>query len=137
VRRDRHDFGAGCGSCVGSCSIYNVETQHYWAASNIEMRAFASISRGPSACLSRVRVVQQEAQLSLINRPTLVQADVPCCAVMSCPLVNDSDCWPELPILPIPLPFDSLVEEIPRAIGFIFGVGKLEWLGYNSVKVAW
>jgi len=27
--------------------------------------------------------------------------------------------------------------ESPRAIGFIFGVGKLEWLGYNLVKVAW
>jgi len=26
---------------------------------------------------------------------------------------------------------------IPRAIGFIFGMGKLEWLGYNLVKVAW
>jgi len=23
-----------------------------------------------------------------------------------------------------------------RAIGFIFGVGKLEWLGYNLAKVA-
>jgi len=25
----------------------------------------------------------------------------------------------------------------PRAIGFILGIGKLEWLGYNLVKVAW
>jgi len=25
----------------------------------------------------------------------------------------------------------------PEAIEFLFGVGKLEWLGYNVVKVAW
>jgi len=25
----------------------------------------------------------------------------------------------------------------PRAIGFKFGTGKLEWLGYNTMKVAW
>jgi len=25
----------------------------------------------------------------------------------------------------------------PRAIRFMFGMGKLEWLGYNLVKVAW
>jgi len=35
------------------------------------------------------------------------------------------------------LPFDALIEgdalELSR---FIFGVGKLEWLGYNLVKVA-
>jgi len=24
-----------------------------------------------------------------------------------------------------------------RTIGFVFGVGKLEWLGYNLVKIAW
>jgi len=32
-----------------------------------------------------------EAQLSLTNRPMLVHADVPCCAVKNCPLVNDCD----------------------------------------------
>jgi len=34
--------------------------------------------------------IVQEAQLSLINRPTLVRADVPCYAV-NFPLVNDCD----------------------------------------------
>jgi len=32
--------------------------------------------------------LEQEAQLSLTNRLMLVLADVPCCAVNSCPLVN-------------------------------------------------
>jgi len=36
-----------------------------------------------------------------------------------------------------PLPFDALDEgHPPRAIGFIFGTIKLEWLDYNLVKVA-
>jgi len=33
------------------------------------------------------------------------------------------------------IPYDALNEGIPRAIKFIFGMGKLEWLGYNLVKV--
>jgi len=34
------------------------------------------------------------------------------------------------------IPFDAFNEGIPRAIGVIFGVGKLKWMGYNLVKVA-
>jgi len=46
----------------------------------------------------------------------LVHTDVPRCAVSSCPLVNNCD------LLAYPSPIWR------RAIGFIFGVGKLEWL---------
>jgi len=30
----------------------------------------------------------------------------------------------------------SSMRKSPQAIGFVFGLGKLEWLGYNLVKVA-
>jgi len=40
-------------------------------------------------------------------------------------------------VLPMSLPFDALNEGISRAVGFIFGTKKLEWPGYNLVKVAW
>jgi len=29
------------------------------------------------------------------------------------------------------------VMEFPRAIGFVFGMGQLEWLGNNLVKITW
>jgi len=97
---------------------------------------------------------RQEAQLSLANRSTLVHAKVkisltqnatkqrfPCCTVKSSPLVNDCDIvWsPDFRIFaynPSPIWCPEWVG-YPWAVGFIFGVGKLEWLGYNLVKVAW
>jgi len=45
--------------------------------------------------------------------------------------------WPDFPTsLPTPLPFDALNEGDPFEPGwFIFSTGKLEWVGYNLVKV--
>jgi len=41
-------------------------------------------------------------------------------------------------LLPTTLPFKTTsTRGSPRAIEFIFGVGKLEWLRYNLVTVAW
>jgi len=69
----------------------------------------------------------QEAQLSLTNRPTLMHVDVeisltqnatthsfPCCAVKSCPLVNNCNLLARFfRLLPTPLPFDALSEGDP------------------------
>jgi len=58
-----------------------------------------------------------------------------CCAVKSCPLVNDCDfldgfCDFSLSYLTLS------TMGFPRAVWFIFGMEKLEWLGYNLMKVA-
>jgi len=48
--------------------------------------------------------------------------------------------WLYLSTLTTLLPFDALSEgRSPQAIGFVFGMGKLEWLlaSLQSVKVAW
>jgi len=69
----------------------------------------------------------QEARLLLTNRPTFVHANVPCCAVKSCPTVNDCDLLAGFS--DFYLPFSHLspsVRGFPRAIGFTFGMGKLE-----------
>jgi len=45
--------------------------------------------------------------------------------------------WPDYPTLPTLLPFDALNEGIPSRYRVRIGTGKkLEWLGYNLVKVA-
>jgi len=71
-----------------------------------------------------------------LRRPTLVHVDVPCFAVKSCFMVNDCDLLASFfRLLPNPLPFVPSMREIPPANGFTFGMGKLEWRGYNLVKV--
>jgi len=60
----------------------------------------------------------QETQLTLTNRWTFVHVIFPTLRTYA-------------------IPFDALNEGDPlEAIGFIFGTGKLEWLGYNLVEVA-
>jgi len=81
-----------------------------------------------------VTTVLQKAQLSLTNRPTLVDADVSCCVVRSCPL--DSDLLAVFSDFTYPLTFRALDEDIPSSNWFIFGREKLKCLGYNLVKVA-
>jgi len=44
--------------------------------------------------------------------------------------------WPDFPTFTYAFLIDALIEEILRVIWFIFGMGKLEWLSYNLVKVA-
>jgi len=75
----------------------------------------------------------QEAQLLLTNHPTHVHTDVKMSLTQNAMkysfpaaiwwltdlLAGFSDFW------------------APWAIGFIFGMRKLEWLGYNLVKVVW
>jgi len=58
----------------------------------------------------------------------------PMCAIKSWPLVNNCDSLTFTYSSPI---WSCRWGGSPRAIGFIFGVGKLEWPGYNLVKVAW
>jgi len=46
--------------------------------------------------------------------------------------------WPNFPTFTYPSPiWRPRWEGFPQAIGFICGMGKLEWLRYNLVKVAW
>jgi len=46
--------------------------------------------------------------------------------------------WPDFPTFTYPSPiWRHQRRGSPRAIGFIFRTEKLEWLGYNLVKVAW
>jgi len=40
--------------------------------------------------------------------------------------------WPDFRLLSTPAPFDLL-----KPSGLVFGMGKLEWLGYNFLKVVW
>jgi len=56
-------------------------------------------------------------------------------AVKSCPLVNDCNLLAVFYDFYLPSDFLNDVDPL-GAIGFIFGLGKLEWLGYNLVKVA-
>jgi len=44
--------------------------------------------------------------------------------------------WPDFLTLIYPLPSDAINEGVPRVIGYVFGMGKVEWLGYSPVKVA-
>jgi len=45
--------------------------------------------------------------------------------------------WLYVRILPTPFPFDALNERDPLELSrFVFDMGKLEWLGYNLVKIA-
>jgi len=67
----------------------------------------------------------------------LVHADVPCCAVKSCPLVND--CNLLAGFFDFYLPLSNLTPSMrgfSQAIEFMSGIRKLEWLIYNPVKVA-
>jgi len=45
--------------------------------------------------------------------------------------------WPDFPIFTYPGPICRTQWGSPRAVGFLFGTRKLEWLCYNLVKVAW
>jgi len=80
--------------------------------------------------------VKSISQLSFTNCLTLVHAHVPCCAVKCCLLVNDCDLLAGFSDYPSPI-WCLQWGGSPRAIRFIFSVGKLEWLGYNLVKVTW
>jgi len=58
-----------------------------------------------------------------------------CCAVKNCPLVNDCNLLAR--ISDYYLPLSHMMPLIPpQSIAFIFGMGKLETLVYNLVKVA-
>jgi len=70
--------------------------------------------------VSQVHSERQEAQLSLTNRPTPVRADVPCCAVKCCPLVNDCDLLAAIfDFYPSLSHLTPSMRGNPRAIGFI------------------
>jgi len=58
-----------------------------------------------------------------------------CCVAKSCPLVNDCDLLAGFSDFNLPLSHE--MPSIPTSYQvFIFDMGKLEWLGYNPVKVA-
>jgi len=95
--------------------------------------ALALSSSSAAALLSH----QQEVQLSLTNHPTLVHTNVKIFDIQVLP----SGEWLQFTgriflLLPTPLPLDALNEGgSPRSIGSISGVGELECLGYNLVKI--
>jgi len=61
-----------------------------------------------------------------------------CCAVKSCPLVNDCDLLAWFSDFYLPVSHLTLsTKETPSSYRVIFGTEKLEWVGYNLVKVAW
>jgi len=90
---------------------------------------------------------RQEVQLSLTNRPTLVHDDVkisstqndtkhsfPCSAAKNCRLANDCDLLAGFSDFYLPLSHFTL--SIPSSYRVYICYGKIEWLGYNLVKVA-
>jgi len=97
---------------------YNVDQQTLQRQTG----AFCS-DRHLCADISVIAVVcmRQETQLSPTNRPTRLHADVPWLRFIG----------RILRVLPTLLPFDGLVHTDCLVWG------KLEWLGYNLVKVAW
>jgi len=66
-------------------------THQHRSATSVSQRPPRVGSENRTGTSQRPHKLKQVAQLSLTNRPTLVHADVPCCAVKSCPLVNDCD----------------------------------------------
>jgi len=90
-----------------------------------------------SVCLSRGSTVQQKAQLSLTNRPTLVRAMLCCQELPSGEWLRFiKGIFRLLPTYSSPVWRPKWGGSL-RAIGFIFSVGKLEWLGYNLMKIVW
>jgi len=91
----------------------------------------------------------REAHTSLINRPTLVNADVkiltqnttkhsfPCCGGNSCPLVNDCDSLAGFSDFYLPSRIWGSRWVFLELSGTYLVWGKLEWLGYNLAEVAW
>jgi len=73
------------------------------------------------------QAIKQEAQLLLTNRLTLVHTSIPCCAVKSCPLVNDCDllAWFSDFYLTISHLTPSM-REIPSSYQVHICIGKLE-----------
>jgi len=80
-------------------------------------------------------LVHADDNVSLTQNAT--KHNFPCCAVKSCPLVNNCNLLAKFSEFYLPLSnLTPSVRGCSRAIGFIFGTGKLIWLGYNLVKVA-
>jgi len=76
----------------------------------------------------------QEAPLLLTNGPMPVHAMLSRAALWWMTVIY----WPDFPTFTYPSPiWRPQWGRSPRAIGFIFSTEKLEWLGYNLVKVAW
>jgi len=92
----------------------------------------APVCRNDSSCVADLTV--QHLLTSWMTKKlsyrcqTAQHLCMPCCAVKSCPLVNDCDLltW----FFDFYLPLSHLTPSVkgsPRAMGFIFGIGKLEW----------
>jgi len=75
---------------------------------------------------------QQEAHLVLTKYPTLVHDVMSRADLWWMTVITEflHFCLHLSPLMPS-------TKGIPQATGFIFGTEKLEWLGYNLVKVAW
>jgi len=70
----------------------------------------------------------------LTNHPTLVHVDVPCCAVRSCPVVNDNDSLAGFSDVYPPLPFDAFNEGDLLELSGLFWCGKTRMAGLQSGK---
>jgi len=108
-------------------------------------RSSAVANTPPDACARpcNVFVVLRRVRNS---RTIIIIINVLCCVGKSCPLVIGCDLLARFSDFYLPLShLTPSVRGSPRAIGFaksgtpgfIFGVGKLEWLDYDLVKVAW
>jgi len=93
-----------------------------WASVSTILESFTITCTNASTVLWHGK---QKAQMSLTNHQTLLPSGE----------------WLRFirrifRLLSTPLPFDALNEGVPLSYRFLFSTGKVQWLGYNLVKVA-